>query len=289
VDQVIGAVRADLQLTALELVRDVQFLVPAIKGDCKWSKALVHLTEWLATPAISNIAAARRQLLELAEGISPDDIANALGKGHADIELDPPAVNPNQTIRMTVRFRDERLNTAMARNSVRCEWRFLAPKTNALLRKWQGRNRGAAHDANPGANQDGTDREQVPAPVQSETAFGFRINRYFEPDIVEQVVEARFYCKGTPINVEGTTNPVVCSRTIAPGQSNRIQADRWERRIWRHAPQVIGLGAALLVPLATLAITTTTGDVSSSHWWDLVGLGFGSETIRNILTGQTSS
>jgi hypothetical protein len=43
--------------------------------------------------------------------------------------------------------------------------------------------------------------------------------------------------------------------------------------------------AALLVPLTTLAITTADGAISG-RWWDLVGIGFGSEAIRNILTGE---
>jgi len=295
----IGAVRADLQLTALELVKQVQFLLPALNGDCKWSKALVHLTEWLATPAISNLVAARRQLLELAEGISPADIVTALAKRQADIDLDPQVVNANQAIRMTVRFRDERLNGATARGAVRCEWRFLPPRTRAL-RKLKRRDV-LAQEPNQRVDDPnkGEGTASAATDVQHETLSGFRINRYFEPDIVEQVVEARFYCKGSPVLADNTPGvppgpvsldgSVLYRWKISPGQGSRTQPDRWEKWIWRHAPQLLGLCAALLVPLATLAITTTTGDVSSSHWWDLVGLGFGSETIRNILTGQQTT
>ena len=48
-------------------------------------------------------------------------------------------------------------------------------------------------------------------------------------------------------------------------------------------PEALQLGAALLVPLAALAVTQA-GEGSSGNWWDLVGVGFGSEMIRNILT-----
>jgi hypothetical protein len=290
----IGTVRADLQLTALELVKEVQFLLPALRGECKWSKALVHLTEWLATPAISNLGAARRQLLELAEGTSPDDIVTALAKRQADIDLDPQVVNPNQAIRMTVRFRDEKLNGATARGAVRCEWRFLPPRTRALRKR---KKRNAAPPKDDPNKGEGT--APAATDLQHETVSGFRINRYFEPHIVEQVVEARFFCKGSPVLADQTAclqrcpvapdGAVLYRWKITPGQGSRTEPDRWERWIWRHAPQLLGLCAALLVPLATLAITTTTGDVSSSHWWDLVSLGFGSETIRNILTSQQTT
>jgi hypothetical protein len=238
--------------------------------------------------------------LELAEGTSPADIVTALAKRQADIDLDPQVVNPNQTIRMTVRFRDEKLNSATARGAVRCEWRFLPPRTRALT-KLKKRKDVPAQVTDHRADDPNKGEGMAPAAtdLQPETASGFRINHYFEPDIVEQVVEARFYCKGSPVLADNTPGvpPGPVSRDgsvlyrwkISPGQGSRTQPDRWERWIWRHAPQLLGLCAALLVPLATLAITTTSGDVSSSHWWDLVGLGFGSETIRNILTGQQTT
>jgi hypothetical protein len=71
-------------------------------------------------------------------------------------------------------------------------------------------------------------------------------------------------------------------------QLGRHRKDKWERWVWRPAPQALQLFAALLVPLAALAVTTA-GEGASGRWWDLVGLGFGSETIRNILSGQNTS
>jgi hypothetical protein len=40
-----------------------------------------------------------------------------------------------------------------------------------------------------------------------------------------------------------------------------------------------------LVPLAALASATLNGG-STGHWWALVALGFGSDTIKNILVGR---
>jgi hypothetical protein len=53
----------------------------------------------------------------------------------------------------------------------------------------------------------------------------------------------------------------------------------------RYFPEALQLGAALLVPLATLAVTQADQGISG-RGWELLGVGFGSETIRGILTGK---
>jgi hypothetical protein len=261
----IGVVRADLQLTALELVRDVQFLAPALNDNQKWTDAMKRLTEWLATPAINNLLMARQKLLQLAEGVSEENIVCALENGQAQIELDPQFVNPNQTVRMTVRFRDPRLNGASARGAVECEWRFSPP----TVKTWRG---GAAKDATQ---------------PQDYRECGWKVHRYFEPGILEQTVETYFFWNGQPVLAKSDSKPVKCTRTVAPQERIQHRKDKWELRR-RALPEALQLVAALLVPLAALAITTT-GEAASGRWWDLVGLGFGSETIRNILTGQQQS
>ena len=140
----VGVVRADLQLTALEIIRDVQFLAPDVNGNRKdWEKPMKDLTEWLATPALSTLADARRQLLQLSERVSECDIVAALANGEADIDLDPQFVNPNQTVRVTVRFRNPRLNGATARGAVQCEWCFKEPRWTPLV-KWRDEPAAAA-------------------------------------------------------------------------------------------------------------------------------------------------
>jgi hypothetical protein len=49
--------------------------------------------------------------------------------------------------------------------------------------------------------------------------------------------------------------------------------------------EFIQLVAALLVPLVALAASTLRGG-STGQWWELVALGFGSDTIKNILVGR---
>lgn len=59
----------------------------------------------------------------------------------------------------------------------------------------------------------------------------------------------------------------------------------WKDRLSRTGLEAALLIAALLVPLATLALTTAGGG-TSGRWWDLVAIGFGWDTIKNILVGR---
>jgi hypothetical protein len=280
----VGVVRADLQLTALDILREVHFLAPVINGSqpC-WKEPMEQLTRWLATPAPTTLAAARRQLLLLSEGVSECNIVAALQNGEADIDLDPQVVNPNQTVRMTVRFRDRSLNDTTARGAIQCEWRYKEPRRTQLLAL---KNKPAAAGPSAFESQPGEGTESQP---QSQIEYGWRVHRYFEPGILDQDVEVRFFWKGKPIIRNGDPTPVTLKRVVVPRERTHHKKDRLERLLWRPLPQALQLLAALLVPLAALAVTTA-GEPASGQWWDLVGLGFGSETIRNILTGpQTSS
>jgi len=276
----IGAVRADLQLTALDLVREFQFLAPALTSK-KWSDATELLTDWLGTPAIQNFGAARSLLLQLAEGISEQDIVDALQQQQARIELDPQIVNPNQTVRMGVRFRDPKLNGAAARGAIECEWHFQETMAAGLIKTpgFLKRFLNWLKSKDDSANEDAKPQEQKEC--------GWKIHRYFEPDIAEQTIETYFFYKGKPVTMKSGAEPVKCTKVVSVQERSHHRKDKRERWLWRPLPQALQLLAALLVPLAALAFTTT-GEGTSGRWWDLVGLGFGSETIRNILSGPQS-
>jgi hypothetical protein len=226
---------------------------------------------------------ARRKLLQLAEDVCEDDIIAALKSDGAYIDIDPQVVNPNQTVRMTTRFRDSRLNTATARAAIECEWRFHEPR---IEERWKAR-------ATRGHQPDTSSQPATPPHPEnhkgttngcSMTECGWRVHRYFEPHVSEQTIQKCLFWRGQPI-VDERGEPVTLTRVVAPRVQSHHRNDQWERLLWRPAPQALQLLAALLVPLAALAVSTS-GEGASSRWWDLVGLGFGSETIRNILTGQ---
>jgi hypothetical protein len=277
----VGVVRADLQLTALQIIGDVQFLAPALNGgSSRWDEHMGALSQWLATPALANLAAARRQIRQLAEGICEKEIVGALQAGAAEIDIDPRIVNPNQTVRIMVRFRDPRINSAIARGGIVCQWSFNEPQWTTLLNLRRTRKPEAAGN---GAQGHEPAADQNESPEDGQVEYGWRVHRYFEPGILRQPVEARFYWDGEPV-CDKSGKPVTFQKVIVPRERVRHRKDQWEKWVWRPMPQALQLLAALLVPLAALALTTA-GESGAGEWWDLVGLGFGSETIRNILTG----
>jgi len=62
----------------------------------------------------------------------------------------------------------------------------------------------------------------------------------------------------------------------------------WGGKAERIFPEALQIGAALLVPLAALAVTQSEQG-TTGQWWQLVALGFNSEVIRGILTGNTAT
>jgi hypothetical protein len=94
----------------------------------------------------------------------------------------------------------------------------------------------------------------------------------------------------TPNTVEPTAQknnepslPSYPYRTIV--QPRRREQD-WGNFVERIVPETVQLLAALLVPLVTLAITQAD-EGTSGRWWELIGVGFGSEMIRSVLTGKS--
>jgi hypothetical protein len=71
--------------------------------------------------------------------------------------------------------------------------------------------------------------------------------------------------------------------TVRPRPDTRGN-ENWQRFLL----EVTQVGAALLVPLATLASNTVSGG-TASHWWEIVALGFASDTIKNIIVGKDST
>jgi hypothetical protein len=224
---------------------------------------------------------ARRKLLQLAQGVDEADIVAAIEQKLPYIELDPQIVNPNQIVRLTVRFRDPQLNGATARTAIECEWRF---HEATATKRWKPSRRQIDHDEEaPIAPQPGAGSASPHPPV---TECGWRVHRYFQPGISEQTVETTFFWKGRPITDAGG-KPIKLTKTIRVRQRTQYRNDLWDRHVWRPLPQALQLVAGLLVPLAALT-ATTTGDGGSAQWWELVSLGFGSETIRSILTGPVT-
>jgi hypothetical protein len=263
-----GRTRADLQLSSLETLRDYQFLAPATASDPRWTKARDHLKELCGTPSMENLAAARLLIRELAEGVDVDQILAALRACEAAIEMNPQTVQANERARFCLRFKDPALNTAAARRSVLCEWTFGCQPNKA---------------PKPG-------KTGAPAITPPLSERGWEVYHYFAENVGLGEVIVRFYVNGELVTQKPAADQQLATlqytRTIRPQARAR---DFWgwlAERFERVFPEALQLGAALLVPLAALAVTQADQG-SSGHWWEVLGVGFGSETIRGILTGKS--
>lgn len=235
----LGLVRADLQMGALELLRDYVFLAPTPDPAMQAS-----LSALLATPSLARLVEAQLILRELAEDVDAAKLSAALGAGEAAIEIDPQAVLPNERACCSLVFREPAFNTAAARRSIECEWTFTQNKSERTERGWQV---------------------------------------YYAPESDRPVsIAVRFFDNGKP--VPGTEQVPAYTRTL-PLQSTPWD---WGGKAERVVPEALQIGAALLVPLAALAVTQSEQG-TTGQWWQLVALGFNSEVIRGILTGNPTA
>jgi hypothetical protein len=288
----VGAVRADLQLSALSLVSDFQFLAPAgiVAGD-RWMSKINDLSRLLATPAIDNLNEVRSMLRQLAENVFEEDILNALKNGDAMIIIDPAVPRPNQKIRFSVGFRKDHLNSAAARDLVRCHWSF-CDRHDSLL---QGAKRTTAKSLRdfrsilPG--QPATEaaaRLDESEPPRELSEDGWYVHHYFEGDVVENTTTVSFYdSKGSIVDL-GVPPGDAAKKHWSCSSKKVEQSSRYKEKWSRGRLELFQLSAALLVPLATLASTTISGG-SSGHWWELIAIGFGADTIKSILVGRQES
>jgi hypothetical protein len=269
----VGVVRADLQLSALALVWEFEFLAPTAEPlHAQWVEARTELNRLLSTPAIDNLRKAKRLLRQLAEGVSERDVIKALQSGGATLAMDPSVARPDRTIRFSVRFRQANLNTAAARQLVSCRWVFTdsyvpqipwIKRLMAKVRQWVSREGASSSTV-----------EDILLPED-----GWYVHHYFEKDVFTSAVSVNFHnSHGEAIALTpGEYWPVL---PVKPRPSRRGK-ENWQRFIL----EVTQVGAALLIPLATLASTTISGG-TGAHWWELVAIGFGSDTIKNILVGK---
>jgi len=261
----IGPMRADLQLTALEILRDFLFLATAADPAVKQ-----RLKNMLSTPSHSELLAARLLIREISEGVGVDEVLAALRRCEASIEMIPQFVRANEKLNLSMAFKKSNLNTAAARLSIRCEW-MIAPivpprhGSTSPLGRWLSQRQ----------------RRADPGP---QSAYGWEIHNCFQDGALDWVVKTRFYLGGQPVmTADGPTAEILEYK-----KELRLQdyTQDWGNRVERVFPEAIQLFAALLVPLATLAVTQSA-EGTTGRWWELIGVGFGSEMIRSILTGKS--
>lgn len=119
--------------------------------------------------------------------------------------------------------------------------------------------------------QDGAERKEC----------GWQV--YYAPEGDEPVnVAVRFFDNGKPV---AGTEELPAYRRPLPLKPTPWD---WGGKAERIFPEALQIAAALLVPLAALAVTQSEQG-TTGQWWQLIALGFNSEVIRGILTGNTST
>jgi len=270
----VGPTRADLQLYALILLWDFEFLLPTAAND-HWIHAKNRMKDLLATPVLTNLREAKSLLRRSAEDISEDDIILALREGIAEITMDPAIPRPNQRIRFSVCFRDAHLNSAAARELVTCYWTFedrrQAGVSGAIRKQWQRVDSRLAFG-------------NLNVPEKPLGEQGWSVHHYFERDVDHSDISVKFSKSTgemiTLLQPQGDTDEVWYRKSELVERSRRAR-EGWQR-FWI---EMLQLGAALLVPLGTLA-SQTVSDANAVNWWQLVVIGFASDTIKSILVGR---
>jgi hypothetical protein len=275
----VGPTRADLQLYALNLLWEFEFLLPTQAND-HWLKEQGDLADLLATPVLDNLRKAKSLLRELAENVSEMKVVEALQAGMADITMDPAIPRPNQRIRFSVRFRDARFNTAAAREQMTCHWTFCD------RRRW---NLGRAVSGQLHRFGGWVVGIEAPVPEKPLGEQGWSVHHYFERDIKRSDISVRFSKASGEFVVLSPAVPPAAAPTgpVWHTQSEPVYRSRRSREGWqRFWIEMLQIGAALLVPLATLASQTVSDAGTGGSWWQLVVIGFASDTIKSILVGR---
>jgi len=183
----------------------------------------------------------------------------------------PQSVRANEKLNMSVAFKKSNLDTAAARLAIRCAW-MIAPivppqhESTSRLVRWLNQRQ----------------RRAQPGP---QSAYGWEIHNCFQDSALDWVVKTRFYLGGQPVR-KTADGPM--TEIFEYKKEIRLQDTKqdWGSRAERVFPEAIQLFAALLVPLATLAVTQSA-EGTTGRWWELIGVGFGSEMMRSILTGKS--
>lgn len=229
----------------------------------------------LSTPAVGNLREAKRELRQLAEGVSEDDLINALKAGAATILMDPGIARPDRRIRFSAEFRQPKLNSVAARQLITCHWTFddsFRPKLPWFKRQKADQTKQQSPDT----------RTQESGPHLKLPENGWFVHHYFEKSAYQSVVTVSFHDSQGQAIVLGK-DKAWAELTVRPRPDTRGN-ENWQRFLL----EVTQVGAALLVPLATLASNTVSGG-TASHWWEIVALGFASDTIKNIIVGKEST
>ena len=117
----------DMGTSKLILIRDYVRLYESTTDEGRRAKLKQHeerFRKHLSLQSWDALRAAQSVMRQMQEGIFADDILQAMKEKLATIEMDPSGVKVNQQVRLSVWFHREELNRAEAHNEFVCLWNF---------------------------------------------------------------------------------------------------------------------------------------------------------------------
>jgi len=253
-----GDAPADVLVSAFEHLRYVETIVPPKKPSAGWDRERESLLEMLRNPTTQKLFEAKAPMWRLSDNVFKEDIKKALEDGHARLIVDPenPAVNRN--FRIAVRLLDEHLDTASAREQLKCRWTIeTAMRGRRLwLQPWK-------HAES----------------IQETHEEGWHAFHYFQNGSIRAKITVAFADETDSVHLP-TDKIQFPSVTVIP-----VPNWRGREKYARTILEITQLAAALLIPLAAIASNTLTGG-GEGRWWTLATLGFGTDTIKNIILGK---
>jgi hypothetical protein len=112
--------KVDIATMELELIGEyLRYHDPINKRFPRQQDFLKHLN----TQTVAGLSATKRLLQEIREGVFCEEIREALNQRGADVSIEPSPIE-DRLVRFSVQFRADRLNAAVARDEMRCDWDF---------------------------------------------------------------------------------------------------------------------------------------------------------------------
>lgn len=252
----------DFLATQLELLRQYQAFYDANQPLPNFPKPEVG-KRFLHTNTFGNLQRARLWLKEIKEGIYVDRIETALQNHQAEIVVEP-APTEDQLVRYSVRFHSEDLDSASAREELRCEWDF----GDDTLKEngWE-----AFHYFQP-------------PPRGWRKRFWRWVRPWRKPESRTLRITANF-SKSIPDQEDPNPKVIQIWREVVVGEAKNTSDDR-------NRAEVVRLGIALVIALIGLL----AGAREQLTKLDLIPaaiavflLGFGADTIKNLISPKPAA
>jgi hypothetical protein len=250
---------ADLLVSSLEYVTFAETIVTPNTVSQIWKEERDKMPDLLANVTTRKLFDVRDAQWRLAENIFKDDVKKALTLGQARLVVDPENPAENQRFRVSVRLPDPHLDESTARDQLNCRWTFTTTMQGSriLYKPWSR------------ASIERVKHEQ-----------GWHAFHYFENGSVNVDISIEVFDGSDMVELGSNPRGEFPYVKVMPAPNWTLR-ERYARTILEMAQ----LAAALLIPLAALASSTVNGG-GEGRWWTLVVLGFGTDTIKNIISGK---